>query len=632
MAVFRKPGEYWLVDHLSKARLRVTATKRPVGVLQAEDASVAAAGAEPDCDGAARVLNRQLGRAGGEQAAAPAPSSPGVGAVSAATRKLSPGSDKVAVQPKARPEEADPVATGRSDGQGAGTYAEVASKGSTTSPSREEAVGGGRTLLSIIRQASKTRPLGEESASTDHNPTDGTLPLAVAVDEPTVGGALPSPGNGAGKATPGGADGGIAFVDGGVDGGVGVGGGDGGGCGGGGGGDGGAGFTLDVSAVSFTPCEPTDDTSNGGSPTLVGDARKLSMSPRSEFYQAAVAAIDADAPAPTPQTSTLFQAVSAATAGDAAVASAARKPSSAAASTAPTPPIVAKPSAAVSALYEAALAATTAGLPPDDGTSRPQLRAEARGTDLDQWSRPREIFPSTAAGRPPTPAAAQVDEQQTSAAILHADTPSAPPPAVAAPSAAPAPGVTPRVSSTATERHKPVTAETAAPSQSPSPRPPSSSAFLQGAAAFCGATPGPSVPAPPQAVGTQATRQGVAPIHGSAGGVIPAAATAPVAAHATAPETLTPFVVVRDERSMSDAVGMLRAESNNKTEAGGGGGGGGGTWRLSEALEGTGPVAVRLNGTNLGASDGVISTIQVSYGGASGDGDGGGKDGHMHFK
>ncbi|CAN0580597.1 unnamed protein product, partial [Ectocarpus sp. 12 AP-2014] len=33
MAVFRKPGDYWLVDHLSKARLRVTATKRSEGVL-----------------------------------------------------------------------------------------------------------------------------------------------------------------------------------------------------------------------------------------------------------------------------------------------------------------------------------------------------------------------------------------------------------------------------------------------------------------------------------------------------------------------------------------------------------------------------------------------------------------------
>ncbi|CAM9583695.1 unnamed protein product, partial [Ectocarpus sp. 8 AP-2014] len=572
-------------------------------------------------DGAAK---RQLGRADGMQAAAaaaPAASSPGVGVVPAATRKLSPGSDKVAVPgmtqqntKSARPEE---PATGRPEGQGAGTYAAVASNGSATSPPREKTVGGGRTLLSILRGASKTRPQGQESASTDQSPAERSLPLTVAVGEPATGGALPSPGNGAGRARAGGADGGIAFVGG----------------GGGGGGGGGAGFSLDISAVSFTPREPSDDTSKGGSPTVVGDARKPAMSPRSEFYQAAVAAIDASGPAPKPQTSTLFRAVSAATAGDAAVASAARKPSSAAASTPPTPPIVAKPPAATSALYEAALAATTAGLPPDAGTSRPQLRAEARGTGLDQWSRPCGLFPSTAAGRAPTPAAVQLGEQQDSAATHNADTPSGPPPAVAAPSAAPAPGVTPRVSSssTPTERHQPAAAATAAPSPSPSPCPPSFSAFRQGGTAFCGATPGPSVPAPPQAHGAQTTRQGVAPTHGSARGVTAAPAPAPAAAaaaaaaaiptiaDATAPETLTPFVVVRDERSMSDAVGMLavRGESNNKAEAGDGGGrggGGGGTGRLRKALEGTGPVAVRLNSTKLGASDGVISTIQVATG------------------
>ena len=66
------------------------------------------------------------------------------------------------------------------------------------------------------------------------------------------------------------------------------------------------------------------------------------------------------------------------------------------------------------------------------------------------------------------------------------------------------------------------------------------------------------------------------------------------------------YVLVHEESSFADAVAALGIEARSGER-----GGGGGSGRLGAALRGAGAVGVRLDGVDLGAENGAISTIQV---------------------
>lgn len=103
-----------------------------------------------------------------------------------------------------------------------------------------------------------------------------------------------------------------------------------------------------------------------------------------------------------------------------------------------------------------------------------------------------------------------------------------------------------------------------------------------------------AAPAPTQATTPLRQEDSVAPGDGNADRVAPISSIADV-------EKITIFLV-RDAPSMADAATALGAERGAK-----------GAGLLRNALRSTGPVAVRLDGRDLGAEDGVIQTVQVSW-------------------
>ncbi|CAN0239697.1 unnamed protein product [Pylaiella littoralis] len=533
---------------------------------------------------------------------------------------------------------------------GVGTNAEATSvrKGATggatakqaSASSHAEKSATGRAMLPIFRKSTKPYGYKERGAYVEHErgPADGTVPhtSTTAVGEQADDQDLSSsPGAAVGMAAAAGAD----HEGGGGDGGGGrdhagdVGaaapGGDGSGEGeqaAGGSGSGGT-ITLDTSAAAFTPHE-FDSAPAGDHSAACGDAGKKAVSPRTQLFQAAKASVDADAAprckAPA-QPSALFEAVRAATANDAAVSGVARQSRSDSPARSASRPIVAAPappSAAASALYEAVRAAATATATatsasaaqeyagtPAQAPAKGRASTAARGGSarLQAWVEP---YLSTAliTSAPPTPApahpaaAAKQDENQATGAIRTASSTAT---AASTARSAAAPAVVPSA-----ERIVPAPAisSRSATGAAPAPAPPSSSSSSLSATRTRSAALGSFVPVTAPAMAST-SGDGPAPVHGSASGAPTAAAAAGrsrVADDSAGLETTPRLVVVHDEPSMTSAVSGLGVEACDSSAGVSGG-------RLTKAYILKGVVAVRLDGTDLGAEDGVISTIELFY-------------------
>lgn len=118
-------------------------------------------------------------------------------------------------------------------------------------------------------------------------------------------------------------------------------------------------------------------------------------------------------------------------------------------------------------------------------------------------------------------------------------------------------------------------------------------AVVRPAVAPAAASPLSAAPAPTQATTPLRQEDSEAPANGNADRVAPISSI-------TGAEMITIFLV-RDAPSMADAATALGVKRGAQ-----------GTGLLRNALRSTGPVAVRLDGRDLGAEDGVIQTVQVS--------------------